>query len=77
MENEARLNGDPGHSNLVPDIVSGNPVHGRGVETGWSMRSLPKQVIISFCDSMGSEEYEEVQITKQCVSVIEVHTYVV
>lgn len=68
---------DTGQSNLVPDIVSGNPVYGRGVGIGWSLRSLPTQVIQWFCDSMDGGGYEEVQITEPCVSVIEIFAYVV
>lgn len=28
------------------DLVGGNPSHGMGFRTGWSLRSLPAQVVL-------------------------------
>jgi len=35
-----------------PGLVEGVPAHGRGVGTRRSVRSLPTQTILLFCDSM-------------------------
>jgi len=35
-----------------PALVEGVPAHGRGLGTGWSIRSLPTQTIPWFCDSI-------------------------
>ena len=42
----------PGQPGLVPDVVTGNPAHGREVGTRWSLRSLLTQAILWFCDSV-------------------------
>ena len=36
----------PGQPGLVPDLVVGNPAHGREVRARWSLKSLPTQTIL-------------------------------
>jgi len=40
----------PGQSDLVLDLVTGNPACGRGGGTWWSLRSLPTQAFLWFYD---------------------------
>jgi len=32
------------------DGILGSPAHGKGLETGWTLRFLPTQAILSFYD---------------------------
>ena len=44
------VQGQAGWGFEQPGIVEGVPAHGRGRGTRWSLRSLPTQIIVWFCD---------------------------
>jgi len=48
----AGIQGQAGCGSGQPGLVVGDPAHGKGVETWWSLWSFSTQAILWFCDSM-------------------------
>ena len=44
------IQGQVGWGPGQPKLIGGNPTHWREAETRWSLRSLPTQAILVFCD---------------------------